>query len=77
MSTYLNIAQIVLGVALTTIILLQTHRSDAGSIFGGAGTVVQHTRRGVERTLFILTIVLSVAFFLIVLVSAMVAGTAG
>ncbi len=77
MDVYLNIVQIILGVAMIVIILMQTHRSDAGSIFGGAGTTVHHTRRGVERTLFITTIALSIIFFLIVIISAIVVGTAG
>ncbi|MBN1955817.1 MAG: preprotein translocase subunit SecG [Anaerolineae bacterium] len=77
MSTYLNIVQIILGVALIAIILVQTRQSDLGAVFGGAGTTVQRTRRGFERTLFIVTIALSVVFFLIVMISAIVAtGTA-
>ena len=76
MSTYLNIAQIILGVALTAIILLQTRSSSsAGSLFGGSDTTVHRTRRGVERTLFIVTIALSVVFFVVVLISASVASS--
>ncbi len=76
MDTYLYIVQIILGVALTAVILIQTHRSDVGSVFGGSGTVVQRTRRGVERTLFIMTIVLSLLFFIIVIISAIVVNPA-
>jgi preprotein translocase subunit SecG len=59
---YLNIAQIIISVALTVVILMQTKSSGGlGGIFGGDGSVFR-TRRGVERTLFNFTIVLSVAF---------------
>ena len=77
MSTYLNIVQIILGVALTAIILLQTRTSSMGSVFGGSETSIYRTRRGVERTLFIVTIVLSLLFFIIAVANALVAGTAG
>jgi preprotein translocase subunit SecG len=77
MSTYLNIVQIILGVALTAIILLQTRTSSMGSAFGGSESSIYRTRRGVERTLFIVTIGLSVLFFIIAVANALVAGTAG
>lgn len=72
MRIYLYIAQIILGVALTAVILIQTHNSAAGSLFGGTDSAIYRTRRGVERTLFIITIALSVVFFLIVILSAIV-----
>ena len=77
MDTYLNIAQIILGVALTVVILLQTRSSGVGSVFGGSTSAIYHTRRGVERTLFIVTIVLSILFFIIAIINAVVAGTPG
>jgi len=76
MSTYLDIAQIIVGVALIVIILFQTRSSGVGGIFGGTQTSFHRTRRGVERTLFIVTIVLSVTFFIIALVNALVAESA-
>jgi preprotein translocase subunit SecG len=67
---YLNIAQIIISVALTVVILMQTKSSGGlGGIFGGDGSVFR-TRRGVERTLFNFTIVLSVAFLAVSLLSA-------
>jgi preprotein translocase subunit SecG len=69
---YLNIAQIIISVALTVVILMQTKSSGGlGGIFGGDGSVFR-TRRGVERTLFNFTIVLSVAFLVVSLLSASV-----
>ena len=61
MQTYFSIAQIVLSVALILAVLLQVRGGGLGGIFGQAGTVFR-TKRGVERTLFRLTIVLVVLF---------------
>jgi preprotein translocase subunit SecG len=66
MQTYLNIAQIVVAVALISIILLQVRGGGLGGIFGQPGTVYR-TRRGVEKILFQLTIVL-VSIFLVIAV---------
>ena len=68
MQTYFNIAQIVLSIALILAILLQIHGGGLGGIFGQADTVYR-TRRGVEKTLFRLTIVLVVLFIIISIVS--------
>ena len=59
METYLNIAQIVVAIALVGTILLQVRGGGLGGIFGQADTVYR-TRRGVEKTLFQLTITLVV-----------------
>jgi preprotein translocase subunit SecG len=62
MQTYLDIGMIVLAVMLTIAILLQQRGSGLGGVFGGEGNVFQ-TRRGVEKILFIFTIVVAVLFF--------------
>ena len=61
MQFYFNIALIVLGILLTVSILIQQRGSGLGGVFGGEGNVFQ-TRRGVERYLFIFTIVVAVLF---------------
>ena len=68
MQLFLNVTQIVLSVALTMVILLQVRGGGLGGIFGQPDTVYR-TRRGVEKTLFQLTIVLAVLFVVIALVS--------
>ena len=68
MQAYLNIAQIVLSIALILAILLQVRGGGLGGIFGQADTVFR-TRRGVEKTLFQLTIVLVVLFIIVAIVS--------
>ena len=64
MQTYLNVAQIVLSIALILTILLQVRGGGLGGIFGQPDTVFR-TKRGVEKTLFQLTIVLIVRFLTI------------
>lgn len=74
MSTYLHIVQIILGIALTVVILLDVRTSGLGGIFGGGETSIYRTRRGVERTFFIVTIILSVLFFFAAILNAVVIG---
>ena len=64
MQTYLSVAQIVLAVALTLIILLQVRGGGLGGIFGQPDTVYR-TKRGVEKTMFQLTVALAVLFIII------------
>ena len=64
MQTYLIIAQIVLAVALTLAVLMQVKGGGLGGIFGQADSVYR-TKRGIEKTLFILTIILVVLFLLV------------
>ena len=61
MQTYLSIAQIVLSIALILAVLFQVRGGGLGGIFGQPTTVFR-TKRGVEKTLFQLTIVLVILF---------------
>ncbi|NLE44104.1 MAG: preprotein translocase subunit SecG [Chloroflexi bacterium] len=76
MEVYLNIAQIIVSTALGAIIMLQVGSSGGlgGSMFGGAETSIHRTRRGVERTLFNMTIILSIAFFAVTLLNVIIVG---
>jgi preprotein translocase subunit SecG len=65
LSTALNIAQILISVLLVTLLLLQAKGSGFGAALGGTSGSVFRTRRGVEKTLFQLTIVLAVLFLAI------------
>ncbi len=67
MQTYFSIAQIVLSIALILTILLQVRGGGLGGIFGQTSTTFR-TKRGVEKTLFQLTIVLVVLFIIISIV---------
>ena len=64
METYFNVAQIILSVSLIAIVLLQTRGGGLGGIFGSQSGVYR-TRRGIEKTLFNMTIAIVAAFLLI------------
>jgi preprotein translocase subunit SecG len=68
----LNIAQIVLSVALIGAIILQSKEAGLGGLTGADTGGVFRARRGLERTLFNITIGLAVAFFLVAIVTLMV-----
>ena len=58
---YLNIGQILVSVVLITVVLLQAKGSGFGAGLGGS-TSAFRTRRGLEKTLFQATIVLTAIF---------------
>ncbi len=58
----IQIAIIAVAVLLITVILLQNRGTGLSGIFGGSSAVFQ-TKRGVEKILFITTIVLAILFF--------------
>ena len=60
---FLNVAQIIISVVLVLIILSQVREAGTG-LFGSAQNVAR-TRRGLEKTLFQITIVLSGVFLLV------------
>jgi preprotein translocase subunit SecG len=68
----LQIIQIIVAATLITLILLQAKGTGLGGIFGGSSSVYQ-SRRGVEKTLFNATVVLSVVFFLVAIANVIVA----
>ncbi len=68
MTTYLYIAQIIVAVALILVALFQVRGGGLGGIFGQADTVYR-TKRGVEKTLFQLTIALAFIFIILSIVS--------
>lgn len=71
MSTGIKIAQIVISVLLMASILLQSRGSGLSGVFGGSSGIYR-TKRGVEKSLFISTIVLAVLFFGIAILSFIV-----
>ena len=79
LTDYLDIAQIVLSVALVAAIILQSKSAGLGGLTGADTGGVFRARRGVERTLFNVTIGLSVVFFLVAIVNVILSGqpTAG
>lgn len=61
-SKILDIALVVLAVLMVTGILLQARGTGLSAAFGGEGNVYR-TKRGVEKKIFQLTIVLAILFF--------------
>jgi len=64
----LSIAQIILSIMITGAILLQAQGSGLGTTWSGGGETY-HTKRGVEKVLFIFTIVAIFLFAVLSLVS--------
>lgn len=69
-----EVGQIILSVLLIAVILLQTKGSSFGGGMGGDSGSIYHRRRGLERTLFQMTIVLAVMFVAVAVFSAAVTG---
>jgi preprotein translocase subunit SecG len=66
LTDYLNIGEILISIALIAIILLQVKGEGVGGLQSGSFV---RTRRGLEKTLFQLTIVLVVLFLVVSAVS--------
>ena len=60
----IKIAQVVSALLLMVAILMQSRGAGLGGVFGGSGGVYL-TKRGLEKKLFIATIVLAVVFILL------------
>ena len=67
MSNILDIALIITAVGLILSVILQSKGAGLGGLTGADAGSVFTARRGVEKTLFWLTIILSVVFFALVL----------
>ena len=73
MGIYVNIIQIILSVALIAAIVLQSKGAGLGGLSGGSeGGGVFRARRGVEKLLFNITVVLAIAFFITAVINVVV-----
>ncbi len=77
METYLDIALIITSIALIAIVVLQSKGAGLGGLTGSDMGAVFSARRGLEKTFFHLTIVLSVIFFALTLAVVIVTKSAG
>ncbi|MCL5795537.1 MAG: preprotein translocase subunit SecG [Patescibacteria group bacterium] len=68
MQNLLNITQIIVAVLLVVAILMQHRGTGLGGAFGGEGNVYR-SRRGVEKTLYTSTIVLSILFIALAIIN--------
>jgi preprotein translocase subunit SecG len=69
MQTVLNIFQIIISVLLILAVLLQVKGGGLGGIFGQSESIFR-TKRGLEKWLFIGTVIL-VAFFIIISIASL------
>ena len=65
MASFVSVAQIILAILLIVMIMLETRGSSMGGFLSSGDSPVYRTRRGFERTMFNLTIVVAVLFFII------------
>lgn len=71
MLTAIYIALILISVSLVVVVLLQSKGGGLGGIFGGDGSGMYRSKRGVEKTLFQVTIGLAVGFLLLDLIAVL------
>ena len=74
MEAYLDIALIITSIALIASVVLQSKGAGLGGLTGADLGGVFSARRGIEKTLFRVTIGLSVLFFVLAVVTVIVAG---
>ena len=74
MKTYLDIALIITSIALIASVILQSKGAGLGGLTGGDTGGIFTARRGIEKVLFYVTIGLSVVFFILAIVTTLVAG---
>ena len=68
----LNVAIIIVSVALIASVLLQSKGVGLGGLAGGESGGVYTQRRGIEKVMFYITIALSVVFLLLALISVLI-----
>jgi preprotein translocase subunit SecG len=74
MERFLDIALIITSVALIISVMLQSKGAGLGGLTGADTGGVYTARRGIERTLFWVTIVLSSVFFILAITSLFIVG---
>jgi preprotein translocase subunit SecG len=72
--TYIDIALIITSISLVISVILQNKGVGMGALTGGDSGGVFSARRGIEKTLFVITIVLSVLFFILTLAAVLISG---
>ncbi len=74
MAIYLDIAMIITSIALIASVILQSKGAGLGGLTGADSGGFFTARRGVEKTLFRLTIALSIIFFAIAVATVLISG---
>ena len=68
----LNVAIIIVSIALIASVLLQSKGVGLGGLAGGDSGGVYTQRRGIEKVMFYITIALSVVFLMLALISVLI-----
>jgi protein translocase SecG subunit len=70
LATYLPYIQIIIAVLMIATILMQQSEASSGGVFGGADNwnAGYHTRRGFEKVIFNINIILGILFALLSLI---------
>ena len=74
MEVYLDIALIITSIALIISVILQSKGAGLGGLTGSDSGGIFTARRGIEKTLFYVTVGLSILFFTLALATVMVTG---
>ena len=72
--SYLEVGLIINSIALIVSVILQSKGAGLGGLTGADTGGVYSVRRGIERTLFYITIGLSVLFFILAIIAIFVKG---
>lgn len=68
-SLLINILQVIVSIVLIAVVLLQQKGTGLGGAFGGEGNVYR-SRRGLERGLFFVTIILGLSYAILATLAA-------
>ncbi len=74
MSAYIDVALIITSIALVIAVLLQNKGTGLGGLTGNDSGGVFTARRGIEKTMFWITIVLAVVFFALTITAVLLQG---
>lgn len=69
MNNIVSILQIIVAIALIGLIVIQSQGSGLGKSFGGEGSY--HSKKGVEKLVYIATVVVAVLFLSLSLISVL------
>ena len=72
LKSYFDIALIITSIALITSVILQNKGVGLGGLTGSDSGCVFTARRGIEKTLFYITIGLAALFFILTLVTVLI-----
>jgi preprotein translocase subunit SecG len=75
--TFLNIALIITSIALIVSVILQSKGAGLGGLTGADTGGIFTARRGIEKILFRVTIILGVVFFLLAIATVLIGRMAG